>query len=306
MKNIDIIDREIFLPGSLTLVVTGDNRAETIRFRMRTNPELEGFDFYLRYRNSNGEGEEMPLVRTDSERHTFLDWNPDVNFSAITGNTAIMIVGIKTNPANPDVPFVWNSLMADICVERAVGYDSPIDPQTPTLLITYLGTFQGLRDEAVEAKDLANQAVGYAQQAATDAESAKNEAIAAKEGLLDIYDAAVADVNGAKVEAIGAIGSNRTEALSAISGAKAGAIEAIGSNRAEALSAISGAKAGAIDDIDAKKSNAISDIEAKGSEVIAQIPDISALEESIVDITNRIDGIGLSVVDGELCITYTE
>lgn len=183
MTNVEIIGKRIVFQPISQLVVGSENLAETIVFSLPRlygdETDLSGFDFYLQFKNRNGEGEPLLLEkRLDGDRLE-LSWRPAATITQVPGRCQIQIYGLMTEDGET---VRWSTQPIWIRIAEDLAPD-PIVAAEPTVLVQYLGQFQGLRDEAEAAQAAAMGYRDEAETARTGAEAARDEAMATDMGL---------------------------------------------------------------------------------------------------------------------------
>lgn len=181
MKIVNVNDRTIDVDALSGQIVAFDNTSYTIRFRLKKlyneETDLSAYTWYLIFRNSEDQGDVVALTtEQDNDDSFFVDWQPGGLFTQVGGGCNLQLFAISGENK-------WHTEICYLVVKHGLtsSSDSPI---APSVLLTYLTTFQGLRDNAAGS-------AAAAADAATAAINAKNAAIAAKDLAVSSKDTAV-------------------------------------------------------------------------------------------------------------------
>lgn len=182
MRVVEVINRTIDVASLNGQIIAFDNNSYTIRFHFKKmfneETDLSTYTWYLIFVNSEERGDVVALSSPtlDGESHFYVDWQPGGVFTQVGGGCYLQLFGVSGENK-------WHTEQCYIVVGKALTSDSS-SPLTPSVLLTYLTTFQGLRDNAAGS-------AAAAADAATAAINAKDAAIAAKDLAVSSKDTAV-------------------------------------------------------------------------------------------------------------------
>ena len=181
MKIVNVNDRIIDADALNGQIVAFDNTSYTIRFRVSKlyngETDLSTYTWYLIFRNSEDQGDVVALTTAVNDDNSFfVDWHPGGLFTQVGGGCNFQLFAISGDNK-------WHTDTCYIIVKKSLtsSSDSPLEP---SVLLTYLSTFQELKSNASESATAAEDA-------ATAAINAKNAAIAAKDLAVSSKDTAV-------------------------------------------------------------------------------------------------------------------
>lgn len=138
-------------------------------------------------------------------------------------------------------------------------------------------------------------AEGYANSASSSASEANTNALKA-EGY------AVGKQNGSDVSSGSTYYHNNAEYYADQAAAQ---LTLVTNAKDDALGDISTAKTNAVGDVNNAKTTAVGAVQDKGTEVLNSIPaDYTTLSNDVSELKSDFDALGLSVVDGKMCVTW--
>lgn len=194
MKIVNVNDRTIDVDALSGQIVAFDNTSYTIRFRLKKlyneETDLSAYTWYLIFRNSEDQGDVVALTtEQDNDDNFFVDWQPGGLFTQVGGGCNLQLFAISGENK-------WHTEICYLVVKHGLtsSSDSPI---APSVLLTYLSTFQGLRDDAAGSATSAAASAQAALNAKNDAVAAKNTAVSSKDTAEDAKNAAVSAKNDA-------------------------------------------------------------------------------------------------------------
>lgn len=177
MKKVHLHNKTFRSEDLNQLIIGGQNNADTIRFVVPKvfagEIDLSSWDWFVQYRNKNGEGDMVSLSSMQSEESTlnlWIDWKPGASATAVSGKLSIQVFATKEQQKITFVPFA-------VYVEEWLSPE-PFIPDNPTIIEQALELMEFYASNVEEALKQGQLAEYYAQSAADSAErsiSAKDE-----------------------------------------------------------------------------------------------------------------------------------
>lgn len=206
MRIVNVTDRKIDADALNGQIVAFDNTSYTIRFCIKKmygeETDLSSYTWYLIFRNSEDQGDVVALAVSENDSDSFfLDWQPGGLFTQVSGGCHFQLFGVSGDNK-------WHTDLCYIVVGKGLTSDSE-SPLEPSVLLTYLTTFQGLENDA---SDSANAAAASALAAAqSEANAAESERQSEQNRLQTNTDKGAASIDKA------AVAADRAAALQALS-----------------------------------------------------------------------------------------
>lgn len=173
MKIVNVNDRTIDVDALNGQIVAFDNTSYTIRFCIKKmyngETDLSTYTWYLIFRNSEDQGDVVSLATAQNDESSFfVDWQPGGLFTQVGGGCNLQLFAISGENK-------WHTEICYIVVKKGLtsSADSPLEP---SVLLTYLTTFQGLRSEAAGSAAAAAASALAAAQSEANALSYKQQA----------------------------------------------------------------------------------------------------------------------------------
>lgn len=177
MKKVHLHNKTFRSEDLNKLIIGGQNNADTIRFVVPKvfagEIDLSSWDWFVQYKNKNGEGDMVSLSSMQSEESTlnlWIDWKPGASATAVSGKLSIQMFATKDQQRITFVPFV-------VYVEEWLSPE-PFIPDNPTIIEQALELMEFYASNVDEALQQGQLAETYALSAADSAErsiSAKDE-----------------------------------------------------------------------------------------------------------------------------------
>ena len=203
---VEIENRTIDVAALNGQIVALDNNSYTIRFRFKKmfndETDLSTYTWYLIFVNSEEQGDVVALSApaADGDNHFFVDWQPGGVFTQTGGGCYLQLFGVSGENK-------WHTEQCYVVIHKALTSDST-SPLTPSVLLTYLTTFQGLKSDAADSAAAAlasknaaalseSNALSYKQQ--TDQNRAQ---VATDKGVVAADKATVAADKAAALQAL--------------------------------------------------------------------------------------------------------
>lgn len=182
MIHAHVRDKTIVVDAVKRIIIGGQNGADTVRFVAQKTyageVDLSGWNWYLQFRNKNGDGEPVQLTKTVSGQLIYLDWTPGTTATQVAGRMEIQLYATSGTAK-------WLTAPAAIYVEEDLAPDA-IAPTTPTLIEQFRADLEGLRDDAAESEE--NAALSAA--TALSSKNAAADSAAAASSSASMADAA--------------------------------------------------------------------------------------------------------------------
>lgn len=173
MKIVNVNDRTIDVEALSGQIVAFDNTSYTIRFRIKKlyneETDLSAYTWYLIFRNSEDQGDVVALTtEQDNDDTIFVDWQPGGLFTQVGGGCNLQLFAISGENK-------WHTEICYLVVKHGLtsSSDSPI---APSVLLTYLTTFQELKGDAEDSASAAAASALAAAQSEANALSYKQQA----------------------------------------------------------------------------------------------------------------------------------
>ncbi len=173
MKIVNVNDRIIDADALNGQIVAFDNTSYTIRFCIRKmyngETDLSAYTWYLIFKNSEDQGDVVALTTAENDENSFfVDWQPGGLFTQVGGGCNFQLFAISGDNK-------WHTDTCYIIVKRGLtsSSDSPLEP---SVLLTYLSTFQGLKSDASDSATAAAASALAAAQSEANALSYKQQA----------------------------------------------------------------------------------------------------------------------------------
>lgn len=174
-----IVGKNIQLPNYLGMLVEGENITETITLKMGRDDVLDDLEYYLVYKNANNLGDTLALNKV-VDSNISLSFVVTDYFTAVKGKMEIQVVGYNAGDTPGTDDPVWESFVSTLMIQRAL-HPEEIQPEIPTIFVTYLAQMLALKQAAEAAKTGAEYAQGKAEDAQTASEYAQGKAEDAQE-----------------------------------------------------------------------------------------------------------------------------
>ena len=149
MKVVEILNRTIDAAALNGQIVAFDNNSYTIRFHLKKmfneETDLSEYTWYLIFVNSDQQGDVVALSAPtlDGDSHFYVDWQPGGVFTQTGGGCYLQLFAVNGDNK-------WHTEQCYIVVRKALTSDST-SPLAPSVLLTYLTTFQGLKTDAADS-----------------------------------------------------------------------------------------------------------------------------------------------------------
>lgn len=149
MKIVEVKDRTIDSAALNGQIVAFDNNSYTIRFRLakmfNDETDLSAYVWYLIFVNSEEQGDVVALSApvADGDNHFYIDWQPGGIFTQTGGGCYLQLFGVKGENK-------WHTEQCYVLIHKALTADST-SPLSPSILLTYLTTFQTLETNAANS-----------------------------------------------------------------------------------------------------------------------------------------------------------